>query len=49
MDIQDIAILKDIRLSMGIEALHELSSEHFPVILDLGDEKSTSKTITRIF
>jgi hypothetical protein len=49
MDIQDIALLKDIRLSTGIEALHELSSDHSPVILDLGDEKGTSKTISCIF
>jgi hypothetical protein len=34
-DIQDIALLKDISLSKAIEALHELSSDHLLVILDL--------------
>jgi DNA gyrase inhibitor GyrI len=49
MNVLDIAILKDIRFSTAIEALHELSSEHFKVILYLGDEKDIPKTITRIF
>jgi hypothetical protein len=49
MDVLDIAILKDIRLTTAIEALHELSSDHLPVILELGDEKDTPKTITRFF
>jgi hypothetical protein len=49
MVVLDIAsIIKDIRLTTAIEALHELSY-HLPVILELGDEKDTPKTITRFF
>jgi hypothetical protein len=45
----DIAIIKDIRLSTAIEVLHELFSDHLPVILDLEDEKGTPRAIIRIF
>ncbi|KAJ3625345.1 hypothetical protein Zmor_004323 [Zophobas morio] len=48
MIVQDNTILKAIRPSTAIEALHELSSDLFPVILDLGDE-DTPKAITRMF
>jgi hypothetical protein len=50
MDVLDIAILKDIRgLTTAIEALHQLSSGHLRIILELGDEKDTAKTTTRFF
>jgi hypothetical protein len=40
MDVLDIAILKDIGLTMTIEALHELSSDYLPVILELGERRT---------
>ncbi|KAJ3628731.1 hypothetical protein Zmor_003878 [Zophobas morio] len=49
MGVLDIAILKDILLSTATEALHEQSSDHPPVILELGTEKDSPKTSIHIF
>jgi hypothetical protein len=36
----DITILKDIHLTIAIDALHKLPSDHLLVVVELGDEKT---------
>ncbi|XP_063932370.1 uncharacterized protein LOC135144295 [Zophobas morio] len=49
MDVLNITLLEDVRLTMGIEVLHVLSSDHLPIILEMGDEKNTLKLISLPF
>jgi hypothetical protein len=44
MDASAVPLLKDLRLSTANEALNELPLDQLPFILELGDEKDTSKT-----
>jgi hypothetical protein len=45
----DIVVLKNIYILTAMEVLYGLSSDHLPVLLDLGDEKELLRTYTRTF
>lgn len=46
-DVLDIAILKDVTTSFELETVVELSSDHNPVIMRLGDECDAIQPVTR--
>jgi hypothetical protein len=43
-----MATFKDIHQSVSIAELHELSSNHLLVLMELGEGKTTAKTLERV-